>query len=197
MSHPGIFSTDQLALIRKLYLRQLLPPREVAREVNRKFGTNFTPRQISSMLVERGLSKRRKLAKGKAILAANDFTSLAAVHQRAELTTTRDIVAGHLRLGQKITAKAEHFVDVAASAKSLSSATGSARSGISIIRQALGLDDNTAQNPLRPVFDIHFARGPGSPFSPENMELDRLKNMKRAEMQRIEAAPEQAVLDLT
>lgn len=149
MAHPGIFSIDHLELIRKLYLRQLLPPREVARELNAKFQTTFTARQISTMLVERGLSKRRKLAKGKAILAANDFTSLAAVQQRAELATTKEIVAGHLRLGQTITRKAQLFVESAPSAKTLSSASSAARTGISIVRQS-----STRSAQLQQVFQM-------------------------------------------
>ncbi len=167
MAYTGIFTNDHLELIRKLYLRQLLPPREVTREVNEKFGTTFTPRQISAMLVERGLSKRRKLAKGRAILAAIDQGSVVA-HQKAELATTRDIAAGHLRLGQKITAKAEHFVDTSNSAKTLSSASGAARTGISIVRQVLGLDLPGAPTANRPTFNFNFAHSPESPFSPEN-----------------------------
>jgi|ERR1017187_1301579 hypothetical protein len=181
MPYTGVFSLEHLALIKKLYLRQMLPPREVAREINEKFGTAFTPRQISSMLVERGLSKRRKLAKGKAILAANDQLSLG-VHQRPELATVRDIVAGHQRLGQKITAKAEHFVDTANSAKTLSSATSAARTGISIVRQACGLDN--PGSPVvsgGPVFNFNFAHSPESPFSPEGIERQRLANMKQVE----------------
>lgn len=182
MAHPGIFSIDHLELIRKLYLRQLLPPREVARELNAKFQTTFTTRQISTMLVERGLSKRRKLAKGKAILAANDFTSLAAVQQRAELATTKDLVAGHLRLGRSITHKAQLFVESASSAKTLSSASSAARTGISIVRQACGLDSPGSSSGVpHATFNFNFAHSDASPFSPAGRERARVAAMKQAE----------------
>lgn len=181
MSRQGIFTPEHLKLIQKLYLRQHLPPREVTREVNEKFGTTFTPRQISCMLVERGLSKRRKLGLGKAILAANDQISLG-VQNHPTLAIAKDIVAGHQRIGQKITAKAEQFVDSASSAKTLSSAASAAKVGISIIRQVLGLDSPGAtlmqQNNCLRHYDPH---GPDSPFSPEGRERQRIAAMKRAE----------------
>jgi len=133
--------------------------------LNAKFGAAFTVRQVSSMVTERGWAGRRREAKGAAILAINDRQDLIAAAARAnpDREVAKDVVAGQLRIGQKIMQRAETYVDTASSGKSLSSAASAARSGVALARGALGLD---LAGGTRPAvhFNFGFARGPDSPF---------------------------------
>jgi hypothetical protein len=180
MTYTPIFSIAHIKLIKKLYLTQHLPPREVLRELNTKFNTAFTTEQLSAKLSESGLSKRRKLAKSHAALAATDKVSLG-VNQRPELADIRAISAGHLKLGQTITAKAQVFAEAASSAKTLSSVASAARTGISIVRDVLGLNSTSAPSMNHSILTVNFAHSDESPFSPAGRERQRLAEMKRAE----------------
>jgi hypothetical protein len=171
MSKPNIFSEEHLELIRKEYMRRHRPPREVASTLNTKFGTTFTARQVSAMVVERGWSSRRKQARAAATLAVNDVSNQIATAATvlAKESVVNDILAGQLRLGQKIMHKAELYVETAGSGKSLASATSAARGGVALARGAVGLDVPGAQ-PSTAVFNFTFARDSGSPFAPRAVE---------------------------
>jgi hypothetical protein len=189
MPAPCIYTTEQLEFMRREYLSRRMPPREVTRSVNEKFGTTYTKRQISALVSDQGWAKRRKIAR---VEAANsmDTAVLAQGHQRAELATIRDIVDGHARLGKVITAKAEKFAQDASSAKTLSSAASAARVGISIIRDALGLNSTSAPTMPHAILTVNFAHSDESPFSSAGRERQRLAEMKRAEIVPSEPAQE-------
>ena len=172
MAKPLIFSDDHLQLIRKLYLRQHRPPREVAAMVNSKFGSSFSVRQISSMLTERGWAGRRREAKSAAILAVNDRQDQIAAAGRADVDrgVADEVVSGQLRIGQKIMRRAEIYVDTASSGKSLSSAASAARSGVALARGALGLDLPGAAHGLV-NFNFNFASQAAPLFAKKRAEI--------------------------
>ena len=165
MGAAAKFTEDQLTFIRKKYMAQTGRGRigEVTALTLAKFpelaAAGFTIKQVHNLVRDRGWSAlRRKVQRGQ---AASVQAAIAEVGLD-KASALKIHIEAHQRVGQKIVAKAEQFVDGATSAKTLSSAASAAKTGISIVRDALGLGSPTSVS--HPTFNFNFAHGPDSPF---------------------------------
>lgn len=121
-------------------------------------GIELEKGQLYNLVRDRGWSALRKKAR---LAAAPMQEAIASVRTESSLAL-KDMVSSHIRLGQKITEKAERFVDTAETAKTLSSAASAAKAGISIIREAAGL--GSGNHVSANGFDSRFSRSHLSPF---------------------------------
>ena len=159
MAAPKLYSEAQLAFIRKKYMAQRGKAKEIVTLVNAEFPElNMTVRQVHNVIRDRGWAKLRKKAQ-----AGIPTLEQAIVEVQANRALAlKDLIAGHQRVGEKIVRKGEQFVDSAETAKTLASAASAVKSGISIVREALGLSGTASVS--HSTFQFNFARSEDSPF---------------------------------
>lgn len=167
MGAPAVFTAEQVAFIRKKYMAQPGKGRadDVVAVTNAKFpGLNVVKKQIYNLARDRGWTTIRREAKIKALESSQDV----ALVQQEKTLAVQAMIDGHKRLGQKIAQKAELFVDGATSAKTLSSAASAAKTGISIVRDAMGLGSHTSVS--QSALTFNFAWSEGSPFVAKSVQ---------------------------
>jgi hypothetical protein len=149
----------------KLYVGMNMAPRHVAVELNHKFGTKFTSRQITEYVRARGWSAKKKILKREVIDPANHELMKSV---KRDLTKQHaDFLEASARISAKALVKAETFIDRANSPRDLHSSIGAARLAGDMFRKSVGLGENEGITPRTQinVFNVGFARGEGSPFA--------------------------------
>lgn len=160
------YTEAQLTFIRKQYMKQRGQAKAIAVLVNAEFPElNVSVNQIHNVVRDRGWAKLRKKAQAGVPTLEQAIVEVQANRALA----IKDIVDGHMNVGAAIVKKAAGFVDSATSAKTLSSAASAAKTGISIIRDALGLGSHTSVS--HTTLEFNFAHGPGSPFRQDRAQV--------------------------
>jgi hypothetical protein len=171
-----------------LYLRDGRSASDCAAIISAEFSSDglktITPRMFTEYCSSRNWGARRKSLAAKGELRAHELVaSIATAVAKRETVSVlqhQEFLEKSARIGGAVLEKAARLIETTNSPRDLASAANAARAGISVYRQAVGIDDSgSGGSPQGGVTNNFwggfpsgpgFARGPDSPFSKPPVE---------------------------
>jgi hypothetical protein len=154
------------ALVGTWYLEGV-QPREIEERL-REQGLEIKSDTLRQWLTRRGFTKKRK-----AVEAQLDLELSPAKVAQQRLERAKDSLDRWATKSESVVDKALDAANKSTRLRDLSVAAGAAAQGLRIYQICAGIGTSTSSPAVHVNFDFGFARGPGSPFSPEAMARAR------------------------
>ncbi len=167
-----LFTPPQLRRAQNLYLRDGRSASECAAVLNAEFSSDglrtITPRMFTEFCSTHSWGARRKSLTQKGELRAHELVaSIATAVAKRETVSViqhQEFLEKSARVGGAVLEKAARLIETVNSPRDLASAANAARVGISVYRQAVGIDTGAGSTVGTTNNFYNFARGPDSPF---------------------------------
>jgi hypothetical protein len=167
-----LLNKQQHRRAQRLYLAESRSAGDVSAILNAEFGSDgmpqLTPRMVTEYASTRKWGAKRKALADKGALRAHELVaSIATAVAKRETVSViqhQEFLEKAAQVGGSVLEKAARLIENITSPRELASAANAARSGISIYRQAVGIDTASGVAVGTTNNFYNFARGPDSPF---------------------------------
>ena len=169
----ALLNEKQHRRAQRLYLVESRSASDVSAILNAEFGSDgmpqLTPRMITEYASTRKWGAKRKALADKGSLRAHELVAsiATAVAERETVSVLKhqEFLEKAAQVGGSVLEKAARLIETVNSPRDLASAANAARVGISVYRQAVGIDTAGPGSTVGTTNNFYnFARGPDSPF---------------------------------
>ncbi len=176
----ALLNEKQHRRAQRLYLAESRSAGDVSAILNAEFGPDgmphLTPRMVTEYASTRKWGAKRKELFQKGELRAHELVASIATavakKETASIIQHQEFIDRSARIGGAVLEKAARLIETVNSPRDLASAANAARVGISVYRQAVGIDTGPGSTVGTTTIWYNFARGPESPFYKRTLNPD-------------------------
>ena len=156
---PRMFTEPEIAFIKEDYFKRNLMTREIYPRLNAHFSTDYTSKQVSRAINDRGWPEQRKILQAKVdsrveMLTRDEQKKIVKARTKEGVAEVQDDVSVRIT---NVLNKALTIAEAARSSKDLQTSLGAVNTAYNIYAKVNGLNNSAGAGGT--VFNFNFSRG--------------------------------------